>query len=1558
MDQSALSHHPPHRGNLPPPAPHGGPPPYQQKRNYKLLIDPVLVKGTNNKLYRFEGVVEGDPTYPPVVLRDPRKHKLWIRPETLDLTVPRFKIDSNYVGDPPPLEVTIFNINDNIDQTFLHNEIVNKHQCGMLESLHIFTHSLSRKHLGIARLVFEEPESSRRCVEKLNNATLMGKVLHVFLDPFGEECKSKVEEIRKQLEEEAKREEEAKEARKRPPPPPTKPPPPPPPPTNSEETHHHERHTTEKNDFERNSETFSQNRYETERKSSSLYQAAPQAPAVNSAPSGTYYNDRQYGYHANFQSYDQSYHHYQSYTRYQDYRPGYSNTTTGSHQWSGGSSHTNQPPSGQQWTASSSHTNPVVQEHSSDSQPSWESSKLRPDLAKNSHMKSPVHEPGVETWSGRVPEISDGREAKVKPKPESDNEDEKSTLDLDTRIAMLLQNKDCGIAPPFLNFGAGSDDDDDKKEDSDDKDMKKTSFKAVASSSSSSSSDSSDSSMDSDSSSGSSSLGDGTRNSRESDERKSDVLGTLLEPLSSPPSPFISHAQYLYWHERSIALKKEAIKKEKEETREKLKKLKKKKVKKKEKKKEAVNEKIEKVEKDETKPIIKQENEELVNGADDDRMSLSSLSSTEDPILHQDVPIPPNLPLGSTTFTAPPPGYPGYATQPSYPPPYLPPTYPHTQETNYHWQPPPGYPSNLLPGYPGYNPAYSTYPPGTTPAYASMMAPPPMPGAAVTPGQPPFPYYSPSFPPPAQAQDQTHKSGQYHDPTLNAVLDTVIEELKKILKKDFNKRMIESTAFKTFEAWWDEQERKFKSQAVSETNREKVPAPTISRPEGISSLSTLFESREGLGIDSMGLGSMGLGFRAAMPKMPSFRRIRKIRPPSPPQPDDDSRMSEEEATQQDRKRKQSSDESSDSDSGPEELMPAREKPVSPVGKGLSKWSSDESGGSSDKSEVDEPFKEEESESESESSDEESSDLSAHEEENEDNVDYRSLEEEFEKFLKDVIDTVMKTPERNRPPTPLPNDSVDSNDLWMDAGTTPTKTKVSATTPLITPKKTTKSPTSKAPKKPRAKPTPKKPGKAKVDKVSETVTKQVRPSQKPDEPSQPGSETDTADEKSDLEDGSGESTAAAEALIQLAGVAVNGTKSSSSSCSEDDQRSPVLMEHSYCLPWTPKESSQSSSAVSETVTEKGSKTAGEMDHDYTRPRTPPVAKMGVKTTPKKTPKPTGKENRIAHVHKDAEGDAFDKRRLGSKPVLASATTFKLRNQLDEYNVLYSFLIRGIDQEDIELLKRSYEKMLSDPNQSYWLNDTHWVGHPPTDIPLPPRKKRKVDDLPLHKTGCARTEGIYKVDSKQKQRHKFTSHQEIANTPDEQQQSLAVLESSKAKPTQMSVSREVRAFQRRLLTAFGNETDSDLLKFNQLKFRKKLLRFGKSRIHDWGLFAMEAIAADEMVIEYVGQMIRPIVADLRENNYEKMGIGSSYLFRIDMEAIIDATKCGNLARFINHSCNPNCYAKIISVEGQKKIVIYSKQPIACGDEITYDYKFPIEDEKIVCLCGASQCKGTLN
>jgi [histone H3]-lysine4 N-trimethyltransferase SETD1 len=83
-------------------------------------------------------------------------------------------------------------------------------------------------------------------------------------------------------------------------------------------------------------------------------------------------------------------------------------------------------------------------------------------------------------------------------------------------------------------------------------------------------------------------------------------------------------------------------------------------------------------------------------------------------------------------------------------------------------------------------------------------------------------------------------------------------------------------------------------------------------------------------------------------------------------------------------------------------------------------------------------------------------------------------------------------------------------------------------------------------------------------------------------------------------------------------------------------------------------------------------------------------------------------------------------------------------------------------------------------------------------------------------------------------------------------------------------------------------------------------------------MEPIAKDEMVIEYVGEMIRQSVADDRERKYEKLGIGSSYLFRIDAETILDATFRGNLARFINH-CVLKTLLKVKFFQKKKIFVI---------------------------------------
>ncbi|MGH0165090.1 UNVERIFIED_CONTAM: hypothetical protein FKN15_058641 [Acipenser sinensis] len=301
------------------------------------------------------------------------------------------------------------------------------------------------------------------------------------------------------------------------------------------------------------------------------------------------------------------------------------------------------------------------------------------------------------------------------------------------------------------------------------------------------------------------------------------------------------------------------------------------------------------------------------------------------------------------------------------------------------------------------------------------------------------------------------------------------------------------------------------------------------------------------------------------------------------------------------------------------------------------------------------------------------------------------------------------------------------------------------------------------------------------------------------------------------------------------------------------------------------------------------------------------------------------------------------------------SFRLRSDFEEMTILYDIWNDGIDEEDVRHLHITYDKMLQQDNGMDWLNDTLWVHHPHILSAIPSVKKKKRDDgMRDHVTGCARSEGYYKIDKKDKIKYLISSRPVTEETP-EDTQGMSIPAQPHASTRSGS---ERRSEQRRLLSSFTGSCDSDLLKFNQLKFRKKKIRFCKSHIHDWGLFAMEPIAADEMVIEYVGQNIRQVIADMREKRYEDEGIGSSYMFRVDHDTIIDATKCGNFARFINHSCNPNCYAKVITVESQKKIVIYSRQQISVNEEITYDYKFPIEDVKIPCLCGAENCRGTLN
>jgi hypothetical protein len=157
--------------------------------------------------------------------------------------------------------------------------------------------------------------------------------------------------------------------------------------------------------------------------------------------------------------------------------------------------------------------------------------------------------------------------------------------------------------------------------------------------------------------------------------------------------------------------------------------------------------------------------------------------------------------------------------------------------------------------------------------------------------------------------------------------------------------------------------------------------------------------------------------------------------------------------------------------------------------------------------------------------------------------------------------------------------------------------------------------------------------------------------------------------------------------------------------------------------------------------------------------------------------------------------------------------------------------------------------------------------------------------------------------------------------------------------------------------------------------------RSPIHGWGLFLKADVTRDMVLIEYAGEIVRQPTADRRELAYEEAarvtgrinhaergsasavlavataggeaaeegdfdlvsmfqtpglsgnsdGSGSCYLFRLDDERIVDATLVGCAARFINHCCEPNCYSRVITYEGEKRIGICALRSLRKGEEV---------------------------
>jgi hypothetical protein len=209
---------------------------------------------------------------------------------------------------------------------------------------------------------------------------------------------------------------------------------------------------------------------------------------------------------------------------------------------------------------------------------------------------------------------------------------------------------------------------------------------------------------------------------------------------------------------------------------------------------------------------------------------------------------------------------------------------------------------------------------------------------------------------------------------------------------------------------------------------------------------------------------------------------------------------------------------------------------------------------------------------------------------------------------------------------------------------------------------------------------------------------------------------------------------------------------------------------------------------------------------------------------------------------------------------------------------------------------------------------------------------------------------------------------------------------------------------------------------LRLQAPLLKQHRSPLHGWGMFAGQAIPRDAFVIEYTGEVVPNAVADQREKRYEAEGTGTMYLFRLDARSVIDATlkvnSCwlswqpsgcaavgaqahgsslplggagynqplaveaaaclstpmhsshppypcapqGGAARYINHSCAPNCYTrKLHDIHtGRRCIGIFAGRDIGEGEELTYNYHIEEEPdgEPLPCHCGAPHCTGRMN
>ena len=144
------------------------------------------------------------------------------------------------------------------------------------------------------------------------------------------------------------------------------------------------------------------------------------------------------------------------------------------------------------------------------------------------------------------------------------------------------------------------------------------------------------------------------------------------------------------------------------------------------------------------------------------------------------------------------------------------------------------------------------------------------------------------------------------------------------------------------------------------------------------------------------------------------------------------------------------------------------------------------------------------------------------------------------------------------------------------------------------------------------------------------------------------------------------------------------------------------------------------------------------------------------------------------------------------------------------------------------------------------------------------------------------------------------------------------------------------------------------------KKRPFEVRRSGIQGLGVFATRKIPKGTRLIEYTGERLTSDESDARYPEDDPSGNHHTFLFSIDDDVVIDAAFGGNDARWINHSCDPNCDAVI----EDGRLWIETIRDVKRGEELAYDYAYELEERhtpaakrRYPCRCGAANCRGTI-